>query len=132
MARQDLVIGQNKTSIWAVLDEAVLRRRMGPPEIMQSQYQRLLKFAEENNITIQVLRLDTAVFTGVPAGFAIMRLPSPDPEVVVIEHGAGVLYLEQSEDVTAHADLFDRLIATATGPEESLSYISNLAKLNVE
>lgn len=129
MARQQLVIVQNNTPIWAVLDEAVLRRRMGTPEVMHSQYRRLLDFSEENNITIQVLPLDTAVFTGVPAGFAIMRLPHPDPEVVVFEHGAGVLYLEQSEDVTAHADLFDRLIATATGPEESLNYISNLAKL---
>ena len=43
MARQQLVIEQNNTPIWAVLDEAVLRRHMGPPEIMQSQYRRLLE-----------------------------------------------------------------------------------------
>jgi hypothetical protein len=61
-----------------------------------------------------------------------MRLPHPDPEVVVIEYGGGALYLERSEDVTAQAHLFDRLIATAKGPEESLSYISDLAKLDVE
>ena len=30
MARQQLVIEQNNTPIWAVLDEAVLRRQMGP------------------------------------------------------------------------------------------------------
>jgi hypothetical protein len=132
IARQQLVIEQNNTPIWAVLDEAVLQRRMGPPEVMQSQYRRLLKLAEDHNITIQVLPLDAALFTGVPGGFTIMRLPHPDPEVVVIEYGGGILYLEQSEDVTAHINLFDRLIATATGPEESLSYISHLAQLNVE
>jgi transcriptional regulator with XRE-family HTH domain len=42
MARQQLVIEQNNTPIWAVLDEAVLRRQIGPLEIMQSQYRRLL------------------------------------------------------------------------------------------
>jgi transcriptional regulator with XRE-family HTH domain len=132
MARQQLVIDQNNTPIWAVLDEAVLRRRMGPPEVMQSQYRRLVEFCEKNNITIQVLPLDAAVFTGVPGGFTIIRLPHPDPEVAVIEYEGGLLYLEQSADVTAHTHLFDRLIATAIGPEESLSYISDLAKLDVE
>jgi transcriptional regulator with XRE-family HTH domain len=132
MARQQLVIEQNNTPIWAVLDEAVLRRRMGPPELMQSQYRRLIEFSEANNITIQVLPLDAAVFTGVPGGFTIIRLPYPDPEVAVIEYEGGLLYLEQSDDVTAHAHLLDRLIATATGPEESLSFISDLAKLDVE
>jgi transcriptional regulator with XRE-family HTH domain len=132
MARQQLVIEQNKSSIWAVLDEAVLRRRIGPPELMQSQYRRLLELSEGNNITIQILPLDTAVFTGVPGGFAIMRLPPPDPEVVGIEYASGVLYLERSEDVAVHAQLFDRLIATATGPEESLNFISDLAKLDAQ
>ena len=33
MARQQLVIEQNNTPIWAVLDEAVLRRQMGPPRL---------------------------------------------------------------------------------------------------
>jgi hypothetical protein len=98
MARQQLVIEQNNTPIWAVLDEAVLRRQMGPPEIMQSQYRRLLEFSEQNNITIQVLPLDAAVYSGVPVGFGIMQLAHPDPEVVVIEHRGGILYIERSED----------------------------------
>src|SRR5215218_8675001 len=125
MARQQLVIEQNNTPIWAVLDEAVLRRRMGSPEVMHSQYRRLLEFSEMNNITIQVLPLDAGVYSGVPGGFAIMQLPHPDPEVVVIEYRGGALYLERSEDVSAHAHLFDRIRATAKGPEESTRYISD-------
>jgi hypothetical protein len=81
-----------------VLDEAVLRRQMGPPEIMQSQYRRLLEFSEQNNITIQVLPLDAGVYSGVPVGFGIMQRAHPDPEVVVIEHRGGILYIERSED----------------------------------
>jgi transcriptional regulator with XRE-family HTH domain len=133
MARQQLVIEQNNTPICAVLDEAVLRRRIGPPELMQSQYRRLLELSEENNITIQVLPLDAGVFSGVPGGFAVIQLPQPDPEVVVIEYRGGALYLERPEEVAPHAHLFDRLIATAKSPQESTSYISDLAnKLNVD
>jgi hypothetical protein len=129
MAHQQLVIEQNNTPIWAVLDEAVLRRQMAPAEIMQSQYRWLLEFSEQNNITIQVLPLDAGVFSGIPGGFAIMQLSHPDPEVVVIEYRVGALYLERSEDVTAHSHLFDRIRATAKGLEESLSYISRFSRV---
>jgi transcriptional regulator with XRE-family HTH domain len=132
MARQELVIGQNNTPIWAVLDEAVLRRHMGPPEIMQSQYRRLLELSEQNNITVQVLPLDAGVYSGVPVGFSIMQLARPNPEVVIIEYRGGILYIERSEDVAAHAHAFDHIRATAKGPEESLSYISCLAEFDVE
>jgi transcriptional regulator with XRE-family HTH domain len=117
MARQQLVIEQNNTPIWAVLDEAVLRRHTGPLEIMQSQYRRLLEFSEQNNITIQVLPLAAGIYSGVPVGFSIMQLAQPHPEVVVIEYRGGTLYLERSEDVTAHAQVFDRIRATAKAPK---------------
>jgi hypothetical protein len=133
MARQQLLIEQNSTPIWAVLDEAVLRRRMGPPEVMHSQYRQLLEFSQENNITIQVLPLDAGVYSGVPVGFAIMQLPHPDPPVVVIEYRGGTLYLERSEEVAAHTQAFDHIRANAKGTEESIRYISDIAnKLNVE
>jgi transcriptional regulator with XRE-family HTH domain len=128
MARQQLVIEQNNTPIWAVLDEAVLRRQMGPPEVMQSQYRRLLEFSEKYNITIQVLPFDAGVYSGVPGGFWMMQLAQPDPEVVVIEHRGGVLYLERSEEVAAYTHVFDRIRATAKGPEETIGFITNQLK----
>jgi transcriptional regulator with XRE-family HTH domain len=132
MARQRLVLEQNNTPIWAVLDEAVLRRHIGPAEVMRLQYQRIIEFSEQHNITIQVLPFTAGVYSGVPGGFSIMQLPRPDPEVVVIEYRGGTLYIERSEDVTAHAHVFDLIRATAKGPE-SISLISSMAKkLDVE
>jgi transcriptional regulator with XRE-family HTH domain len=133
MARQQLVIEENSTTIWAVLDEAVLRRHIGPPEIMQSQYRQLLKFSEENNMTIQVLPLAAGVSSGAPGAFAIVHLPHPDPEVVVIEYRGGSLYIEKPEDVATYARVFDLLRANAKGPEDSAKFISQLADpLDVE
>ena len=110
MARQELVIEQNNTPIWAVLDEAVLQRHIGPTEVMDSQYRRLLKLSEEPNITIQVLPLTAGVYSGVPADLDYTTT-RPDPEVVVIEYRGGTLYIEQSEDVAMHADVFDRIMS---------------------
>jgi transcriptional regulator with XRE-family HTH domain len=127
MARQELVIEQNDTPIWAVLDESVLRRHIGPPELMQSQYRRLLELSEKNNIRIQILPFDAGVYT-LPGGFARMQLPY-DPEAVLIEHRGGTFLIEKPEEVAAYAQVFDLLRANAKGPEESLRDISHLAKL---
>jgi transcriptional regulator with XRE-family HTH domain len=129
MARQQLVIEQNDTPIWAVLDESVLRRRIVPDELMQSQYRRLLELSEKNNIKIQILPFDSGVYT-IAGGFAMMQLPY-DPEVVLIEYRGGTFLIEQPEEVAAHSQVFDLLRANAKRPEESLRYISDLVKVNV-
>jgi transcriptional regulator with XRE-family HTH domain len=132
MARQRLVIEENNTPIWAVLDESVLYRSIGDAQLMQSQFRHLLDLSGEKNVTIQILPFDKGVYS-TPGGFAIMRLPHPDPEVVVVEYRGGTLYIERPEDVTTHAHVFDLIRATAKGPEESTRYISDLAnKLDVE
>jgi transcriptional regulator with XRE-family HTH domain len=130
MARQELVIEQNDTPIWAVLDESVLRRHIGPAELMQSQYRRLLELSEKNNISIQILPFGAGVYT-IVGGFAMMQLPY-NPDVVLIEYRGGTLRIEQPEKVAAHAQIFDLLRANAKGPEESLRDISQLAKLTAE
>jgi hypothetical protein len=93
MARQQLVIEQNNTPIWTVLDEAVLRRQIGPRSLMQSQYKKLIDSCDGKNVTVQVLPLASGVYSGVPGAFTIMQLPHPDPEVVVIEHRGGTYTL---------------------------------------
>jgi transcriptional regulator with XRE-family HTH domain len=130
IARQQLVIEQNNTPIWAVLDESVLGRHIGPAELMQSQYRRLLELAEKNNIRIQILPFDAGVYT-IPGGFAMMQLLY-DPDVVLIEYRGGTLRIDRPEEVDAHAQVFDLLGKTAKGPEESLKEISHLAKLKAE
>ena len=126
-ARQQLVIEEKNTPIWAVMDEAVLQRHIGPPQLMESQYRRLLELSERSNVTIQILPLAAGVYSGGPVSFTVMGLPHPDPEIVVIEYRGGNLYIERSEDVVVHAHVFDRIRANAKGPDESIRQILRLA-----
>lgn len=128
MARQQLVLEEKTTQIWAVLDESVLRRHIGPPVLMKSQFRRLLALSDLSNITLQVLPFSAGVYSGAPVSFTVMKLPHPDPEVVVVEYRGGNLYLERSDDVAVHAHVFDRIRATAAGPDESIKLISRLAE----
>ena len=108
MARQHLVIEQTSTPIWAVLDEAVLRRHMGPPELMQSQYRRPLEFSEEKNIAIEVLSLAAVVYS------------------VVIEYRGGIFHPRTIGGRDRARSSVYRIRATAKRPEEcSSTYQSN-------
>ena len=55
MGRQALLTGPSPDHLWAVLDEAVLRRPAGRPGVMRRQLQQILQAAERPNVTIQVI-----------------------------------------------------------------------------
>jgi hypothetical protein len=58
MARQELVTkAVNPLRLWAVLDEAVLHRLVGGPEVMCAQLHHLAKVSRLDNVDVQVLPL---------------------------------------------------------------------------
>lgn len=48
--------------MWAILDETVLRRVVGSPDIMSEQLAQLVSQARNSNITIQILPFAARVF----------------------------------------------------------------------
>jgi hypothetical protein len=52
--------------IWAVLDETVIQRPVGGPEVMHGQLRHLIEVAERPNttVTLQVLPLSTGAHPG--------------------------------------------------------------------
>lgn len=114
--------------LWAVLDEAVLRRVVGSPEIMREQLHHLATAAEKAKITIQVLPFEHGAHPGMKGPFTIFGFPwAADPGVVYIEHRCGAFYLEQPLEIEAHTVAFEHLCAQALSPEESITMIRGIA-----
>ncbi|MFE5333493.1 helix-turn-helix domain-containing protein [Embleya sp. NPDC056575] len=55
LARQERLNGPDAPYLWVVLDEAVVRRRMGNPDTTRDQLARLLATARTEHITVQIL-----------------------------------------------------------------------------
>ena len=55
MARQRILARDDRPRLWAVIDEAVIRRVVGGPEIMRAQLRHLAEAAEQGTTTIQVV-----------------------------------------------------------------------------
>ena len=55
MKRQAILKRSKPPTLWAILDEAVLRRPVGGPQVMAAQLRRLAEDARKPDIVLQVV-----------------------------------------------------------------------------
>lgn len=123
-ARQQLLADPSPPEYWAVIDEAVLHREVGGPEVMARQAQRLIEMGQLPHVTIQVVPFTAGAHPGMEGPFLILGFPEPaDPEVVYVDSTSGGFFLELAPDVRRYTLMFDHLRAAALKPDDSLSLI---------
>ncbi|KOU63400.1 XRE family transcriptional regulator [Streptomyces sp. MMG1533] len=125
LARQDVLRSHPPLGLSAVLDEAVLRREVGGPDIMARQLARLVEAARLPQVRLQVLPFAAGAHIGVTGPFVIFSFSrTSDLDVVVLDHLTSSLYLERKEDLQAYTEAFNALQFHALSPEDSLDYIA--------
>jgi transcriptional regulator with XRE-family HTH domain len=109
--------------LWAVIDEAVLRRRLDSAEVIREQLEYLLKASARPNLTLQVLPFDSPGHA-VPGGFSIARFESAEvPDMVYVEHLTSALYIDKRAEVDAYLVAMERLTVIGAQPRQSAKII---------
>ncbi|EGX54729.1 DNA-binding protein [Streptomyces zinciresistens K42] len=127
LARQDVLRADPPLRLDAVLDEAVLHREIGGPEVMTEQLERLIEAARLPQVSLQVLPFAAGAHIGITGPFVIFSFSSTsDLDVVVLDHLTSSLYLERKEDLQAYTDAFNTLRIHALSPGGSLDYLAAL------
>jgi transcriptional regulator with XRE-family HTH domain len=117
MARKKMLERDESPRLWAVLDEAVLRRPIGGKEVLREQITALLEACEHPSVRLQVIPFESGGHAAAGGAFAILRFPYPDmPDVVYLEHLTSGLYLDKREDVDHYAAAMGRLTIEAEPP----------------
>jgi transcriptional regulator with XRE-family HTH domain len=125
MKRQALLTDENAPQFWAVLDEAVLRRRVGGRQVMRRQLECLIDATALPSVTLQVLPFASGGHAAMDGEFTILKYPEPaDPDVVFIENTGGDVYLEDPDVTRRYTSIFDHLRATALDPAESVRILA--------
>lgn len=129
IARQEVLRGDPPLVLSAVLDEAVLRRRVGGPAAMRDQLRHLLQLAALPHVRLQVIPFHYGGYVGLTGPFIIFSFPAiSDLDVVVIDHLTSSLYLERREDLEAYSAAFLTVQALALSSEDSLDLIARIAR----
>ena len=114
MARKQLLTRPEPPQLWVVMDEAVLRRPIGGPEVMRAQIEALEEARRLPNVRLQVIPFRAGGHAAAGGAFSILRFPDQDlPDVVYIEHLTSALYLDGREDVDRYAEAVGRLFIEA-------------------
>jgi hypothetical protein len=128
LRRQELLAGKNPRRIWAIMDEAVLRRPVGGAAVMRAQLHRLIDAATLPHVTLQVLPFDRGGHAGTSGSFTVLRFEELDlPDVVYIEQLTGAVCLDQRLNVEHYLEVMDQLSDEALSPAASRCFIEQLA-----
>ncbi|WP_260194981.1 helix-turn-helix domain-containing protein [Actinophytocola gossypii] len=121
MGRQVVLDTEEPPWLWAVIDEQVLHREVGGPEVMAAQLLKLAEFARRPRITIQVLSAARA-HAGLVGAFVIAEL-ARQPTVAYLESVLGGQTVQDPAMVETMAVVFDTIRTDAFSGGESLDLI---------
>lgn len=111
-----------------ILDEAVLHRVIGSPEIMRTQLRRLVELQGEPNVTIQVVPFSVGVHNGMKGSFTILELSDEqDDYALQLEQAYEDRLIEDTSDETReYLHIFHELERIALSPDDSMAVVERL------
>ena len=128
VARQALLTSAEAPRLWAVIDEAALRRPIGgSPDVMRVQLERLIDATKLPNVTLQVLPFDAGAHPAMVGAFSILRFADDDlPDVVYLEHLTGAMYLDKREDVRQYLHVMESVCVSAEPPDRTAEILGGI------
>jgi transcriptional regulator with XRE-family HTH domain len=127
MNRQKALDGPSAPRLWAVMDEATLRRPLGEDGVMRAQLEHLLEAATRPNVTLQVAPFAMGGLAAAGGPITILRFLEPDlPDIVYLEQLTSALYLDKKDDVDNYLSVMDRLCAQAASPKDTMRFLREL------
>ncbi len=122
MSRQERLTPDGAPYIWAILDEAVIRRPIGGPQVMHDQLAALLPLTDTATTKIQVLPYSHGAHALLGGSLTLLKL----------RHGVEVAYeegietsrlFEDPREVSRRQRIYDALRAYALSPKDTATLI---------
>ncbi|MEV2251286.1 helix-turn-helix transcriptional regulator [Streptomyces sp. NPDC050147] len=113
MKRQELLTRDEPPHIWAIVDEAVVRRCVGGKDVMREQLRQLLDMAGSPHVTLQILPFAAGAHAAAVGSFVVLRGPAPELDVVYVDILGGGLFMEKQPELDRYTVAFDYLRAQA-------------------
>lgn len=125
--RQRLLTRPDAPRLWAVVDEAALRRPVGGRQVLRAQIERLIEATTLPRVSLQVLPFSAGAHPAMVGAFSILRFAEQDlPDVVYLEHATSALYLDRPEDVEEYAEILTNAGLHGAPPDQTTKVLSEL------
>jgi hypothetical protein len=129
LGRQGLLSGDEPPRLWAVIDEAALRRPVGGRGVMRAQLERLIDATALPQVTLQVLPFGAGAHPAMVGAFTVLRFEDRElPDVVYVEHLTSALYLNKREEVDQYMHVMESICVRSAPPEQTAGILSEILK----
>jgi hypothetical protein len=130
MARKRILAIPEAPRLWAVIDEAVLRRPIGGREVLREQVEELLELTDHPQVRLQVMPFWSGGHAAAGGAFTILRFPLRDlPDTVYIEQLTSAIYLDKQDDVDRYVAAVGRLFIEAEPPDRTPDILRDALRL---
>ncbi|MCF0093471.1 helix-turn-helix transcriptional regulator [Micromonospora sp. MH99] len=128
MDRQDVLHSEHAPQIVAVLDEAVLRRRVGERKVMRDQALHLASIATGHpRVRLHVVPRSAEEYPGLGGPFALAALPD-GTEVAYLDSQVRGQELDQEQDLARLQRVWEATLGEALPPQASIELMSEVAE----
>jgi transcriptional regulator with XRE-family HTH domain len=126
MGRQAVLTRDPPPLLWSIVDEAVLRRPVGGPDVMRRQLMRLLEVGDRPTVTLQVLPLSVGVHRGVDGSFSVLAFAGETELPLVYCDGmTGGVFRNRPDEVRRYHMAIESLRSLALGHGDTIEFIQN-------
>ncbi|APU17871.1 MULTISPECIES: helix-turn-helix domain-containing protein [Actinoalloteichus] len=122
MARQEVLRSRRPPNYTAIIDEFVLMRPAGAPEVMQHQALRLIEWSHRPHVDIRIIPKTVGLYPSLAGGYVIFEFDN-GPPVVHLEHRGLGTWLHQQRDTAPQIESRSALLDITLGPDESRATI---------
>jgi hypothetical protein len=127
LGRQGVLGRVGAPRLWAVVDEAALRRPVGGRAVMRGQLARLVEACGWPGVTLQVLPLAVGAHPAMVGAFSVLRFADQAlPDVVYVEHLTSALYLSKQEGVDQYMQVMESICVRSAPPAKTADIIGKI------
>ena len=128
LARQQILERDQPPELWAILDEGVLHRPVGAPEVMRGQLTHLVEMARRSHVVIQVIPLSAGAHEGMRGGAFVIADFDGAATIAYQDTAVSGQIIEDASEADALAHTWDTLRLEALPRGASLSLIEEATR----
>ncbi|MEU8341179.1 helix-turn-helix transcriptional regulator [Spirillospora sp. NPDC048832] len=122
MERQGLLFREKPAMATFILDESVLRRPVGGPEVMGKQIDHLISMARLPHVQLLIMPFERITPEALSGGLILLSFVK-DPDLVYIESGAIGQLLDDKDEVFMTSVYFNRMMGDALSRLETIEFM---------
>ncbi|GAB2670305.1 helix-turn-helix transcriptional regulator [Saccharopolyspora gloriosae] len=127
LARQALLTRPDAPEVTVLMDELVLSRLIGGPDVMRGQLGHLLRVSTRPNVSIRIIPRSAGAHPGLDGPFMMLAFPDRAPHVYIEARRVG-LFLTRPQDVEPFTDGLAELEDVVLTGDQSAELIESIKK----